>query len=168
MSLFYALRRMLYDARAMGKTQFVLLLSAAALFAWRLDAQSKTAPELDHTTVYVRDVAKSAEFYEKVIGLKRIPDPFKDKGHVWLRSGAHQQLHVVAGATQPTHLDIEVHSAFRVASVEEFARRLDQLGVAYRDIAGESKKIQTRPDGVHQIYFQDPDGYWIEINDDKF
>ena len=26
----------------------------------------------------------------------------------------------------------------------------------------------VRPDGVHQLYFQDPDGYWIEVNDDKF
>jgi catechol-2,3-dioxygenase len=25
----------------------------------------------------------------------------------------------------------------------------------------------VRPDGVKQIYFQDPEGYWIEINDDK-
>lgn len=31
---------------------------------------------------------------------------------------------------------------------------------------GEGKReIQTRPDGVQQIFVQDPDGYWIEIND---
>ena len=159
---------MLYDARAMRKTIFALLLSAAALLACRLNAQSKKAAELDHTTVYVRDVGKTADFYEKVVGLERIPDPFKDKEHVWLRSGPHQQLHIVAGATEPVHLDIEVHCAFRVASVEEFARHLDQLGINYRDIKEGAKKIQLRPDGVHQVYFQDPDGYWIEINDDKF
>jgi len=28
--------------------------------------------------------------------------------------------------------------------------------------------VQLRPDGIQQIYFQDPDGYWIEVNDDKF
>jgi lactoylglutathione lyase len=27
--------------------------------------------------------------------------------------------------------------------------------------------ITTRVDGVKQIYFKDPDGYWIEINDAK-
>jgi len=30
-------------------------------------------------------------------------------------------------------------------------------------------KIPTaRPDGVKQIYRQDTDGYWMEVNDDKF
>jgi len=28
--------------------------------------------------------------------------------------------------------------------------------------------VTTRPDGVHQIWFQDPDGYWLEINDVKY
>jgi lactoylglutathione lyase len=26
----------------------------------------------------------------------------------------------------------------------------------------------NRVDGIKQIYLQDPDGYWIEVNDDKF
>ena len=30
------------------------------------------------------------------------------------------------------------------------------------------KTPQVRPDKVQQIYLQDPDGYWIEVNDDKF
>jgi lactoylglutathione lyase len=28
--------------------------------------------------------------------------------------------------------------------------------------------FRSRIDGVHQIWLQDPDGYWIEINDDQF
>jgi lactoylglutathione lyase len=152
----------------------VLLASLAALLAAVSLAAAQSAPdeskkpEFDHTTVFVRDAAKSAAFYEKILGLERIPDPFKDATHVWLRAGAHQQLHVVGGATEAARHEMEAHFAFRVASVEAFAKHLDQMGVEYRALHGGEKQIQVRPDGVHQIYFHDPDGYWIEVNDDRF
>jgi lactoylglutathione lyase len=133
-----------------------------------LEAQSaKDAPEFDHTTVYVRDMAKSVEFYGKVVGLERIDDPFKDATHAWFRAGAHSQLHVVGGAKEAANHEIEVHMAFRVASLDEFRRKLDGIGIKYRDLNG-GGKMSVRKDGVHQIYFQDPDGYWVEVNDDKF
>ena len=28
-------------------------------------------------------------------------------------------------------------------------------------------ETNDRPDGVKQVYFQDPDGYWIEVNDGR-
>ena len=85
----------------------------------------------------------------------------------WFRSGAHQQLHAVGGATEAARHDIDVHSAFRVASLPDFMTHLDQMQVKYRNFKGDGK-ISARPDGVRQIYFQDPDGYWIEVNDDKY
>ena len=42
------------------------------------------------------------------------------------------------------------------------------MQVRYVNFKGEERKMTTRPDGVKQVYFQDPDGYWIEVNDDKF
>jgi lactoylglutathione lyase len=140
-----------------------LVISMLPLFS----QSTRVKPEFDHSTVHVRDLQKSAEFYEKVVGLERIPDPFKDAKHIWYRMGAHEQLHVVAGATEVTPHDIEVHFAFRVASVPDFRAHLDKMQVKYRDFKGEGK-FSPRPDGVHQIYFQDPDGYWVEVNDDKF
>jgi len=125
------------------------------------------APEFDHTTVYVRDMGKSVEFYGKVLGLEKIPDPFKDDKHAWFRAGAHSQLHIVGGATEAAQHEIEVHFAFRVGSLDEFRKKLDGLGVTYRNLNG-GGKMSVRTDGVHQIYFQDPAGYWIEVNDDKF
>lgn len=124
-------------------------------------------PEFDHTTVFVRDLGKSVEFYEKVVGLERMADPFKDATHAWFRAGAHEQLHIVGGAAEAAHHEIEVHFAFRVVSLDEFRKKLDGMGVTYRDLNG-GGKMSVRKDGVHQIYFQDPDGYWIEVNDDKF
>jgi lactoylglutathione lyase len=150
------------------KTAFLfslaLVLPGSLLFS---QASAASRPELDHTTVFVRDIQKSVDFYEKVVGLEKIPDPFKDGKHIWFRSGAHQQLHVVAGATEAAQHDIEIHTAFRVASLTDFMTHLDQMQVKYRNFKGDGK-ISARPDGVRQIYFQDPDGYWIEVNEDKY
>ena len=126
------------------------------------------SPVFNHTTIYVVDMNKSADFYEKAMMLKRIPEPFHDNRHIWLRIGDHNQLHIVQGAKEISQHEINIHLAFSVPSVENFAKHLDALNVKYGNWAQDSKTPQVRPDGIKQIYLQDPDGYWIEVNDDKF
>ena len=155
----------------MKKIRNYFILSLVGFLPVCLLSQSGTPnrfPEFDHATVHVRDLQKSAEFYEKVMGLERMPEPFKDGRHVWFRIGVQGQLHVVGGATDTTQNDIEVHVSFRVASLPDFMTHLDQMQVKYRNFNGEEKTFTVRPDGVKQVYLQDPDGYWIEVNDDKF
>ena len=122
----------------------------------------------NHTTIYVVDMNKSAEFYEKALMLQRIPEPFHDNRHIWLKIGEHSQLHIVQGAEKRIDLPINIHLAFSVPSIDNFAKHLDSLNVKYGNWAQTSKEPQVRNDGIKQIYFQDPDGYWIEVNDDKF
>jgi lactoylglutathione lyase len=55
-----------------------------------------------------------------------------------------------------------------VASVDEFVKGLIAAGVPFENWAGKANAITTRVDGVKQVYFQDPENYWIEINDDKY
>ena len=151
------------------KTIVGLLLFGASLTIALLPSRS-AAPsrsEFDHTTVHVRDLQKSAEFYEKVMGLEQMAEPFKDGRHIWFRAGAHEQLHLAGGATEAVRQDIDVHFAFRVTSLTDFMAHLDTMKVKYRNFAGDGKAT-LRPDGVHQIYLQDPDGYWIEVNDNRF
>jgi len=60
-------------------------------------------------------------------------------------------------------------NAFEIlSSVEEFSKHLDAMNIKYGNWAQTSKDPQVRPDGIKQVYLQDPDGYWIEVNDDKF
>jgi lactoylglutathione lyase len=122
----------------------------------------------NHLALYVTDLNRSADFYEKVLQLKRIPEPFHDGKHVWLRVSEHGQLHIISGAKEDVAHDINVHLSFSVPSLEVFMKHLDQYKVKYGNWAGSSKEPQLRPDKVKQVYLQDPDGYWIEINDDKF
>lgn len=141
------------------------LLSGSLLFSQ--SAAPSKPPEFDHYAVHVRDLGKSGEFYEKVVGLERIPDPFKDGRHIWFRMGPHNQLHVIGGAVDLPQQPIDIHFALRVASLTDFMARLDKMQVKYRSFNGDGK-ITTRPDGVRQIYLQDPDGYWIEVNDGSY
>ena len=99
--------------------------------------------------------------------LQQIDEPFKDGRHVWFKLSPHSQLHVVSGAKEMTAHDINIHLAFRVPSLAAFMKHLDEYKINYGNWQRE-KKVQMRPDSVGQIYFQDPDGYWIEVNDDKF
>src|SRR3954466_13674793 len=147
----------------------VVLLCALGFAQSRSNATassaSNAAPEFDHLALTVHDLQKSADFYERVMLLKSIPEPFHDGKHLWYRIGAHQQLHVIASATAITH-DIAVHLGFHVASVDAFRTHLDQMQVKYRTFRPtDPGPTSVRPDGVKQIYFQDPDVYWIEVNE---
>ena len=57
-----------------------------------------------------------------------------------------------------------MHLALATDRFDEFVKQLDADGVAYGDWQGNPEKFQVRSDGVRQIFFQDPDGYWIEVN----
>jgi lactoylglutathione lyase len=134
-------------------------------FSGRILAQK---PHFNHTTVYVTDLKRSSDFYVQVMQLEVIPEPFHDNKHVWFKIGDHSELHVVSGAATDVAHDINVHLAFAVPSLPDFMKHLDASHVKYGNWAGDPKKMQERPDHINQIYLQDPDGYWIEVNNDHF
>ena len=125
-------------------------------------------PHFDHTTIYVTDLQRASDFYRTVMLLDSISEPFKDGKHTWFRIGDHNQLHVVAGAKAVIPHDINIHLAFSVPDLAIFTRHLDRMQVKYGNWAQDTKEPQLRPDGIKQVYLQDPDGYWIEVNDSRF
>jgi lactoylglutathione lyase len=125
------------------------------------------ALSFDHYAIFVRDLARSTEFYAKVMGLERIPEPFQDDRHVWFRVGGNLQLHIISPPHNDIPADDDVHFAFSVPSLKEFIAHLESKNVAYGDQQPDHQ-IRMRPDGIPQIYFQDPDGYWIEVNEAKY
>lgn len=126
--------------------------------------QSKTA--LNHIAVYVQHLERSTAFYKDVVGLDTIPEPFHDGRHTWFRVGEHSHLHLISGAAARTEHNKNSHLCFSVPSVDAFIEVLKKAAVPYEDWAGKKSSVTLRVDGIKQIYFQDPDGYWIEINDD--
>jgi lactoylglutathione lyase len=122
-------------------------------------------PRINHLALYVHDLAKSTRFYETILGLDSIPEPFRDGKHKWLRMGPGSALHLIAGAPAGQVYNKNTHICFTMASVNRFTAVLKQHSIEYEDWPGNKGAVTTRVDGVHQIYFRDPDGFWIEVND---
>jgi lactoylglutathione lyase len=81
--------------------------------------------------------------------------------------GPKMRLHIISGATASLPKEKNAHLCFSVASVDAFIPKLVAAKVPYENWLGQQTAVTVRSDGVKQIYFQDPDGYWIEINDAK-
>ncbi|MET0244262.1 MAG: VOC family protein, partial [Flavitalea sp.] len=138
---------------------FLLLAAQSGLFA-----QSKKAA-LNHIALSVVNLKKSTDFYLQVVGLDSIPEPFHDNKHTWFAIAPKSHLHIIESAKEVSPHDINTHLCFTVPSVDEFVTRLNKMKVPFRNWGGDAGKVTIRVDGVKQIYFQDPDGFWIEIND---
>ncbi|MHA6247429.1 VOC family protein [Pontibacter sp. CAU 1760] len=121
---------------------------------------------INHIALYVHDLKRSVKFYEEVLQLRQIPDPFQDGWHVWFSMGGRSQLHLIEGAPAEILQEKNRHVCFSVASLEEFMENLDELAIPYGNFAGEPKAQNKHSDGIRQIFFQDPDGYWLEVNND--
>jgi lactoylglutathione lyase len=143
----------------------LLFFSCALLFIKTMNAQTK--PTINHIALYVIDLKKSTYFYHDIIGLDTIPEPFRDGKHTWFSIGPKSHLHLIEGATTTLPHPKNNHLCFTVPAVEEFVKRLAKNQIEFEDLRGTKGAITTRVDGVKQIYFKDPDDYWIEINDAK-
>lgn len=132
----------------------------------KLNAQTKS-PRINHIAFSVLDLKRSTEFYTKIIDLDTIPEPFHDGRHTWLAIGDVSHLHLIQNAGPIITPPKGTHICFTIASVDAFVEVLKKAGIPYEDWLGKPNSVTTRVDKVKQVYFQDPDGYWIEINDAK-
>ena len=121
--------------------------------------------QLNHIAIHVTNLQASASFYRDIIGLDTLPEPFKLGKHAWFKIGPVMSLHVIAGAPEKKEYFKNNHICFSVADIRQFMAKLKEHGVVYEDVNGKTGAFTTRVDGVHQIWFRDPDGYWIEVND---
>ena len=142
-----------------------IILLFTFLFTLFISPSIAQKPALNHIAHYIYDLQRSTAFYNQVIGLDTIPEPFHDGKHTWLSIGDKTHLHLIQGAGKPETHDKNSHICFTVASVEQFIKTLKHEGIAFEDWAGTPGAVTHRVDGVLQIYFKDPDGYWIEVND---
>jgi lactoylglutathione lyase len=140
------------------------LLVLSALISY---GQPKQKATLNHIAHYVVNLTISTDFYMNIIGLDTIPEPFHDGRHTWFSVGYKSHLHLIQGAKEISLRDKNSHLCFSVASVADFIKVLEKNKIEYENWAGEKMAVTKRVDGVKQIYFKDPDGYWVEINDAK-
>lgn len=122
---------------------------------------------LDHLALSVKDVDKSAEFYKTILSLDEITNKTKKKGIWWFSLGDGKELHLISTVQGEIKLNKAVHFAMTTSSFDVFIDQLTKRHINYSIWAGETQKITIRADGVKQVYIQDPDGYWIEVNSAK-
>jgi lactoylglutathione lyase len=145
----------------------IFIASVGSVAMMRLP-ESATQPVFNHMALNVYDLQKTGDFYEKVIGLRKIEDPFKDNKHIWFHLGDHCQLHLIAGGAKEQVHPKDSHLSVTVPSVEEYMDRLKKMNVSFTSGNNTGITPTIRADGVKQIFLQDPDGSWVEVNNDRY
>lgn len=150
--------------RTLLKFIAVVLFSLAGCAA--VPPAKPSGSRLDHVAISVANAKASAAFYSGAFGFTTLKTPFGDGADVvWLDLGGGMALHVFGGRTAGIANEHERHIAFAVADMSKVTRFLTSRGIAWQNFDGVQGEMQTRPDGVRQMFFRDPDGYWVEVND---
>lgn len=138
----------------------------ALLFAGFLQSQdvNNFSFTFNHLALSVKDVNRSAEFYKNVLNLQEITNKTKIEGIRWFSLGEGKELHLISILKEKVTLNKAVHFALSSPNFDDFIKTLMELNITYSDWQGAPNTINERADGIKQIYFQDPDGYWIELN----
>jgi len=118
----------------------------------------------NHIALSVKDVDRSADFYKKVLNLNEITNKTKIDGIRWLSLGEGKELHLISILKEDVSINKALHFALTTSDFDSFIKVLDEMKISYSDWPGTTQKINIRADGIKQIFFQDPDGYWIEVN----
>ena len=119
---------------------------------------------LDHLALSVKDVDKSADFYKNALKLQEITNRTEMPGIRWFSLGDGKELHLISTIKEEVSINKAVHLALKTPHFDAFVMKLEEMNIAYSDWPGTHKNISIRADGIKQIFFQDVDGYWIEVN----
>ena len=115
---------------------------------------------LNHAAFRVSDVEKATAFYEKVIGLKRIPRPNFGFGGAWYGIG-NNALHIISSENRGSKPDpLGAHVAFEVEDFDETKRTLKEMGVDFLE-------APSNMGAGRQLWVVDPDGNTVELRTDK-
>ena len=74
------------------------------------------------------------------------------------------ELHLISTIKERVKINKAVHFALSTKDFDKFIQNLDGKKIPYSDWPGTPQKINVRADGIRQVFLQDPDGYWIEVN----
>lgn len=140
----------------------ITLLILSITIASFLRAQDN--PTFNHLALYVKDLERSVEFYKKILLLKEIPNPVKTADMRWLSLGKNMELHLISMGNNTIQIDTVIHFALAVQNFDKFIKRMTEMNIPFEDTDGKPNTFNIRADGIKQIYFKDPDGYWVEIN----
>lgn len=114
---------------------------------------------LHHVARVTRRPGESTAFYRDVLGFKELERPGFNFRGAWLYNYG-LQIHVIENVDAAPDPDRKIdsrgdHLAFHVSDIE-----LAKEGLRARQIEFHE---QVNAGGIHQIFFRDPDGHFIEL-----
>ena len=150
-----------FEARTLTRRELVASLTALVAGA-RVDASSQTAPPsqvaqgrtINHVSLSVTDVERSADFYVKLLGLKVVSRP----GNGGINLGLGTSFLGVYKLRDPgtvNHFCIGVDDF----DPDKMAERLKQQGIQ----ATVDRNPANRTSGGDQLYFNDPDNTRVQL-----
>lgn len=148
----------------MKKTIHLLIVIFAFSGLLRAQDGGSFALKTDHAALSVKDVDRSAAFYANVLKLQEITNRTKMPGIRWFALSEGKELHLISILSGNIATNKAVHMGLSTRNFDEVVKTLDESKIFYSDWPGASRSINRRADGIKQIYLQDPDGNWIEVN----
>ncbi len=148
-----------YESRRLTRRQLVASLAALVAAAGAAPASAQTTvaqgATLNHASLAVADVEKSAEFYGKLLGLTVVSRP--GNGGINLGLGtSFLGLYKLANPGTVNHICLGVDDY----DPDAIAARFEAQGLTARV----DRNPANRTSGGDQLYFTDPDGTRIQLS----
>lgn len=152
-----------YEKKKLGRREFVAALLAAAgaaSAAPQAMAQQAPAPvaigrSMNHVSLSVTDVNRSAAFYNSVLGMEIISRPANGGLNMGLGDESFLGLYELGNPGRMHHMCIGVDNY----DADELAAKLETHGIQARV----NRDPANRTSGGDQLYFNDPDGISVQL-----
>ena len=86
------------------------------------------------------------------------------EGIRWVSQADGKELHSISILKENVTVNKAIHPAITTSNFDLFIKTLDKMNIACFVWPEISNKIKIRAHGIKQIFFQDPDGFWIEFD----
>lgn len=120
--------------------------------------------KLEHVGIMVKNLETSIAFYRDVIGMEHLgtmvhTDPSIRLAFLGFPNAIQTEVELIEGYNSNLPVEGKVHHiAFTVDHIETEIERLKQWNVTFID-----QEITTLPNGSRYIFFEGPDGEWVEL-----
>jgi len=125
------------------------------------------AESLNHYTIQARDVEKTKDFYERIVGLKVGDRPPLNFPGYWLYCGGTPTVHLLGyqahakviadGPSYPADTGRLDHIAFSCTGLKDMKETLRTNDIKYEE------RVLPRMN-MTQLFYYDPDGIAVECN----
>jgi catechol 2,3-dioxygenase-like lactoylglutathione lyase family enzyme len=150
-----------FENKTLSRRQLIAsLLAITATGTGALSHAQGAAPvakgrSMNHVSLSVSDVERSADFYNSVLGLEVISRPANGGINMGLGDESFLGLYTLANPGGMHHLCIGVDGY----DPDSLARKLEAHGIT----ANVNRDPANRTSGGDQLYFTDPDGILVQL-----